>query len=98
MVEQLEQGPSGTKPWPKSQYPPATFLTYVKIYLLNKKSRIQETKQLSTDSSTNAIGGWAKNTQKPDFFLNGKNHQKRKNSEMSRNMTKLVIRPSTRGL
>ena len=35
-----------------------------------KKSRIRETKHLSTDadSSTNAIGGWAKNTQKPDFY------------------------------
>ena len=44
-----------------------------------KKFRIQETKHLSTDadSSTDAIGGWTKNTQKPDFFLkNGKNHSK----------------------
>ena len=38
-------------------------------YIL-KKSRIRETKHLSTnaDSSTNAIGGWTKNTQKPNFF------------------------------
>ena len=37
---------------------------------LCKKSRIRETKHLSTDadSSTNAIEGWTKNTQKPDFF------------------------------
>ena len=64
-----------------------------------KKSRIRETKHLSTDadSSTDAIGGWTKNTPKPDFFENGKNHQKRKHSEMSRNMTKLAIRPLTRG-
>ena len=35
-----------------------------------EKSRIRETKHLSTyaDSSTDAIGGWTKNTQKPDFF------------------------------
>ena len=35
-----------------------------------KKSRIRETKHLSTDadSSTDAIGGWNKNTQKHDFF------------------------------
>ena len=35
-----------------------------------KKSRIRETKHLSTDadSSTDAMGGWTKNTQKPDFF------------------------------
>ena len=34
------------------------------------KSRIQDTKHISTnaDSSTDAIGGWTKNTQKPDFF------------------------------
>ena len=37
---------------------------------LHKKSRIQDTKHLSTDadSSTDAIGGWTKNTQKPIFF------------------------------
>ena len=67
-----------------------------------KKSRIRETKHRLTDadSSTNAIEGWTKNNQKPDLFLkNGKNHQqKRKNSEMSRNMTKLAIRPLTRDL
>ena len=36
----------------------------------SKKSRIRETKHLSTatDSSTNAIGGQTKNTPKPDFF------------------------------
>ena len=35
-----------------------------------KKSRIWETKHLSTDadSSTDPIGGWTKNTPKPDFF------------------------------
>ena len=34
------------------------------------KSRIGETKHLLTDadSSTDAIGGWTKNTPKPDFF------------------------------
>ena len=65
-----------------------------------KKFRIWETKHLSADadSRTDAIGGWAKNTQKPDFFLNREKHQKRKNSETSKNMTKLAIRPSTRGL
>ena len=35
-----------------------------------EKSRIRETKQLSTDAdrSTDAIGGWTKNTPKPDFL------------------------------
>ena len=43
-----------------------------------KKSRIRETKHLSTDadSSTNAIGGWTKNTPKPNFFEKLKNIQK----------------------
>ena len=43
---------------------------YLISHCLNKKSRIRETKHLSTDaySSTDAIGGWTKNTQKPDFF------------------------------
>ena len=36
----------------------------------DEKSLIQETKYLSTDAdiSTDAIGGWTKNTQKPAFF------------------------------
>ena len=44
------------------------------LLLTKKKSRIQETKHLSTnaDSSTDAIGGWTKHTQKPNFFKNGK--------------------------
>ena len=35
-----------------------------------KKSRIRETKHPSTDadSSNDVIGGWTKNTPKPDFF------------------------------
>ena len=39
-----------------------------------EKSRIRETKHLSidADSSTNNTVGWTKNTQKPDFFENGK--------------------------
>ena len=76
------------------------FTKYI-VKNINKKSRIRETKHLSTDadSSTDAIGWWTKNTQKPNFFeKRKKNHQKRKNSEMSRNMTKLAIGPSTRGL
>ena len=42
-----------------------TTVTYVK-----KKSRIRETKHLSTDvdSSTNTTVGWTKNTQKTEFF------------------------------
>ena len=65
-----------------------------------KKSRIRETKHLSTDadSSTNTTVGWIKNTQKPDFFLNGKNHLKRNNSKTYRNMPKLATGPMTRGL
>ena len=42
----------------------------IQISKFSKKSRIRETKHLSTDadSSTDAIGGWTKNTPKPDFF------------------------------
>ena len=38
------------------------------------KSPIRETKHLSTDadSSTDAIEGWTKNTQKPDIFYKQK--------------------------
>ena len=38
-----------------------------------KKSRRRETKHLSTDadSSTDAIGGWTKNTPKPLKYLDG---------------------------
>ena len=40
------------------------------LELGTKKSRIRETKHLSTDadSSTDNTVGWTKNTQKPDFF------------------------------
>ena len=40
------------------------------IILIIKKSRIRETKHLSTDadSSTDTTVEWTKNTQKPDFF------------------------------
>ena len=43
-----------------------------------KKSRIRETKHLSTDadSSTDAIGGWTKNTPKPNFFWKKKKSSK----------------------
>ena len=38
--------------------------------IFKKKSRIRETKHLSTDadSSTDAIGGWTKNTPKPASY------------------------------
>ena len=52
-----------------------------------------------SNPSGSVVSGWTKNTQKPDFFfLNGKNHPKCENSKMSRDMLKLAIRPSTRGL
>ena len=65
-----------------------------------KKSHIRETKHLSTDAdgSTNAIGGWTKNTPKPDFFEKRKNHAKRRNSKTSRIMAKLAIRTLTRSI
>ena len=65
-----------------------------------KKSRTQETKHLSTDadSSTDAILGWTKNTHESDFFEKRKDSSKPKNSKTSRNMAKLAINPSTRGL
>ena len=65
-----------------------------------KKSRIRETSNLSTDadSSTDTTVGWTKNTQKPEKNKNGKNYPKQKNSKTSRDMQKLAIYPSTRGL
>ena len=46
--------------------------------LMIRKSRIRETKHLSTDadSSTDAIWGWTKNTPKPDFFEKRKKSSK----------------------
>ena len=43
-----------------------------------EKSRVLETKHLSTDadSSTDAIGGWTKNTQKPYIFFKRKKSPK----------------------
>ena len=43
-----------------------------------KKSRIRETKHLSTDveSSTDTTVGWTKNTQKPNFFEKWKKSSK----------------------
>ena len=45
-----------------------------------KKSRLRETKHLWTDadSSADTTVWWTKNTQKPIFFLNGKNPPKLK--------------------
>ena len=59
---------------------------YVKyVYLKNnfKKSRIQETKYLSTDadSSNDAIGGWTKNTQEPDFLEKKEKITKKANTQ-----------------
>ena len=62
-----------------------------------EKSCIRETKHLSADadSSTDTTVGWTKNTQKPNFVENEKNHQKHKNSETSRNMKneRYALRP-----
>ena len=46
--------------------------------MYGKNSGIRETKHLSTDadSSTDAIEGWTKNTQKPDFFEKRKKSSK----------------------
>ena len=43
-----------------------------------KKSRIRESKHLSTDadSSTDTTVGWTKNTPKPDFFFKWKKSSK----------------------
>ena len=66
---------------------------------VSKQKHISRLMRVVTLHCTDAIGGWTKVTQKPNFFLkNGKNHQKCKNSERPRNMTKFAIRPLTRGL
>ena len=47
------------------------------------------------------VVGWTKNSQKPKFYEKWKKSpktQKRKNSKTSRDMPKLAIYPSTRGL
>ena len=53
--------------------------------VLHKKSRIRETKHLSTDadSSTDTTVGWTKNTQKPIFF------EKRKKSSKMQKLKKI---------
>ena len=65
-----------------------------------EKSRIRETKHLSTDadSITDTTVGWTKNTKNQIFLKNRKNHPKLKNSKISRDMPILAIYPSTRGL
>ena len=59
-----------------------------------------KTKHLSTDadSSTNTTLGLTMNTPKSILKKNKTNLFKRKNSKTSRNMPKLAILPSTRGL
>ena len=65
------------------KHPKKKGLTFIFIDILpcigkigekKKKSRIRETKHLSTDadSSTDTTVGWTKNTQKPKFFEKGK--------------------------
>jgi hypothetical protein len=65
---------------------------FQKFNLNFKKSRIRETKNLSTDadSSTDTTVGWTKNTQKNDFFEARKKSSKPQNSKTSRNMPKLA--------
>ena len=69
-------------------------------HIVIKKSRIQETSNLSTDADnrTDTTVGWTKNTQKPKKIIIGKNNPKQKNSKTSRGMPKLSIYPLTRGL
>jgi hypothetical protein len=54
------------------------FYPHLYFNLLSEKSRIRETKHLSTeaDSSTDAIGGWTKNTPKPDLIEKRKKSSK----------------------
>ena len=72
---------------------------FCKLGKTKKKSRIGETKHLSTDadSTTDAIGGGRKIPQNP-IFLKKEKSSKTQKLKKSRNMPKLVIRPSTRGL
>ena len=59
---------------------------YPTMQFTKKKSRLRETKHLSTDadSSTDAIGGWTKNTQKPVFF--GKTEKINKNAKTQKRL------------
>ena len=51
---------------------------YCQLNVYNKKSRIRETKHLSTDadSSTDTTVGWTKNTRKPNFVEKRKKSSK----------------------
>ena len=60
-----------------------------------KKSRIRETKHLSTDADSSTK---TKNTQKPNFFEKQKKSSKTQKLKTSRDMPILVIYPLTRGL
>ena len=71
-----------------------------KTVKMKKKNPAYGRQSISTDadSSTDTTVGLTKNTPKPIFLKNGKNHPKCKKSKTSRNMPKLAIRPLTRGL
>ena len=69
------EGKNGSlKVGPKNKYLMMKFVfqktTSIQNSLLKKKSRIRETKHLSTnaDSSTDTTVGWTKNNRKPIFF------------------------------
>ena len=72
-------------------------LECIKTKLEMKKSRIRETSNLSTDTdcSTDTTVGGTQNTQKQKKL---KTEKIIKNSKMSRDMPKLAVYPSTRGL
>ena len=75
-------------------------LIHVNKLVVNKKSRILETKHLLTDadSSTDTTVGWTKNTRKPNLFEKWKKSSKTQKLKKSRDMPILAIYPSTRGL
>ena len=65
-------GTSDDRPGPRGPVP------VIAIVGFNKKKRMRETKNLSTnaDSSTDTTVGWTKNTQKPNFFEKRKKSSK----------------------
>ena len=75
----------------------AQVISTAQIRLYKKKSRIRATKHLSTDAdnSTDAIGGWTKNTPKLDFFKTEKiiqNTKTQKRLEICQNQ-RYALRP-----
>ena len=89
--------------WTKNTPKPIIFEKRKKISKTQKLKNVQKYAKISDllfeqRSLIHWVSGWTKNTQNPDFFEKRIKSSKTQNSKMSRDLPKLAIRPSTRGL